>query len=297
MTIWDKEATNLKKMNSLQSEHIVRSLTAFRHGENGTERYFLMFEWADGGTLRNFWKTYSRPKLTAGLVYSTVRQIGGLANAICKAHYPGTLGTHFRHGDLKPENILWFKPKGTDTGEDDIGTLKIADWGLAKEQHVVTVLRSINTSTKYGTRRYEPPEEETRLGIGLQSLLAPNSSQSKKAKRRSRLTTYGNLGCITLELIAWLMYGDDVLELFHHCFCVEQPGRTDPFYQIRKDEKGERYAQVHEAAVKWMDHMAEDPVCKPGDTALGNLLEIVRGPPGGYRCLRLHQRGLRGVIS
>jgi len=68
MTTWDMETTNLKKMNSLQSEHIVRSLTAFRRGENGTERYFLMFEWADGGTLRNLWKTYSRPKLTAGLV-------------------------------------------------------------------------------------------------------------------------------------------------------------------------------------------------------------------------------------
>jgi len=44
MTTWDMEATNLKKMNSLQSEHIVRSLTACRRGESGTERYFLMFE-------------------------------------------------------------------------------------------------------------------------------------------------------------------------------------------------------------------------------------------------------------
>ena len=275
---WDKEATNLRKMNFLQSDHIVKFITAFRRGEKGTERYYLMFEWADGGTLRNFWKTYNRSVLTAGLVFSAVRQIEGLANAVCKAHYPDTFTTHFRHGDLKPENILWFKPKLTSASDDqeDIGTLKIADWGLAKEQYVVTVLRSVNTTTKFGTRRYEPPEEETRLGIGLQpGHLAPDSTQNKKGKRRSRLYDIWALGCITLEFIVWLMYGEEGLDRFQNDFRGAQTG-LDPFYQIKLDAQGDAVAQVHEAAVVWMDHMANDPVCQPGETALGNLLEIVR---------------------
>jgi hypothetical protein len=39
---------------------------------------------------------------------------------------------------------------------------------------------------------------------------------------------------------------------------------------------GETVAQVHSAAVRWMEKMADDPRCQVGTTAIGNLLEVVR---------------------
>ncbi|KAL2128804.1 hypothetical protein VTI74DRAFT_8610 [Chaetomium olivicolor] len=159
---WEDEASILQKMNSLRQEHIVRFLTAFRHGDQGREDHYLMFEWADGGNLLNLWKTLNQP-LTPRLIKAAVKQLLGLANALCKAHYPET-GPTFRHGDLKPANILWFK--GNDDN-DEIGTLKIADWELAKQHNIVTEFRTNKTSSEYGTRRYEPPEEETGLGVSL----------------------------------------------------------------------------------------------------------------------------------
>lgn len=269
---WEREAAILQKMNSLQQEHIVRFITAFRRGDRGTERHYLMFEWADGGNLRNLWRTYNRQQLTPGLVQSAVKQLEGLATALHKAHYPGT-STSFRHGDLKPENILWFKPDPK-ADKDDIGTLKIADWGLAREQLIVTVLRSTKTVTLYGTRRYEPPEEETRLGVGL--AVPGQNQQGKQPKRRSRLYDIWAMGCITLEFLIWLMYGPEELKRFNDSFRTGLSEHSEPFYQIIESENGRTAAQVHSVATLWMNHMAQDPICRPGTTALGNLLDIVQ---------------------
>ena len=52
MAEWDKEAANLTKMNSHNSPNIVKFITAFRQGDTGSQMYYLMFEWADGGHLR-----------------------------------------------------------------------------------------------------------------------------------------------------------------------------------------------------------------------------------------------------
>jgi hypothetical protein len=276
---WGREARTLQKMNSLQHEHIVLFITAFRRGNETTDRYYLMFEWADGMNLRNLWKTHNRPSLTPGLVRSALKQIEGLASALCAAHYPEIhhpemMNTNFRHGDLKPENIVWFKGNGDN---DDIGTLKIADWGLAKEHNVVTEMRSMETTTPYGTRRYEPPEEVTGQGISVKSLKVPGQNASGQAqKKRSRLYDVWAMGCVALEFIVWLMYGPDELTRFNSSFRVAPDlGHFPPFYQIAT-ENGKTSARVNDVVVKWMDHLAEDPACQLGTTALGNLLEIVR---------------------
>ncbi|KAB5582972.1 hypothetical protein GE09DRAFT_1167128 [Coniochaeta sp. 2T2.1] len=198
---WEREAAILQKMNALQQPNIVRFITAFRRGDKGKEDHYLMFEWANGTNLRHLWKTLNWNGPTPDLVKGAVRQILGLARALCRAHYPETGPNYrpgdpnFRHGDLKPENILWFMEPGP------IGTLKIADWGLAKQNNMETELRSNNTSTGAGTRRYKPPEEDTGLGNTV---------------------------------------------------------------------------KVHDEVIRWMDHMAKDPACAPGSTALGSLLELIR---------------------
>ncbi|KAK0614520.1 hypothetical protein B0T14DRAFT_309967 [Immersiella caudata] len=265
---WEQEASVLQKMNALNQPHIVQFITAFRRGDKGKEDYYLMFEWASGGNLRNLWRTFDRPYPTPALVKDSVRQLLGLATALCEAHYPesGTK-TIFRHGDLKPENILWFKG-----GDGEIGILKIADWGLARQHNLETEQRSNRTSTGSGTRRYEPPEEETGEGVWASSL-TPGQVDLKQ-KKRSRLYDVWAMGCITLEFLIWLLYGPEELKKFNSDI---NGGYSDypPFYQI-EIVKGKKVARVHDAVVRWMDHMAQDPACAPGETALGSILELVR---------------------
>ncbi|KAF4892491.1 Aurora/IPL1-related protein kinase 2 [Colletotrichum fructicola] len=260
---WEKEAGVLQKMNQLNQPHIVRFLTAFRWGDQGEEDHYLMLEWADGGNLRNLWERFERPSLTPGLIQDTVQQLLGLANALSKAHYPET-GPNFRHGDLKPENILWFKSKSG----NGIGTLKIGDWGLAKQHLVVTELRSNQTTTQWGTRRYEPPEEAPGEGSNL---LLPN----QPGKKRSRLYDIWALGCISLEFLIWLMYGRDELNQFNKSLGTNSLD-IPRFYQLKQNQNGRSKAQVHDVVEKWMDHMARDKICRPGSTALGSLLELIR---------------------
>lgn len=134
---WDNEVTALKKISGLRHPNIVQFMTAMTRGR---ERY-LMFEWADGGNLREFWT--QPPRLTGTLVKNVVAQLRGLAHALEKMHC-----LNYRHGDMKPDNILRIKinaAQGTPT--DDIGTLKICDMGLSKQHVKETRLRQTATKT------------------------------------------------------------------------------------------------------------------------------------------------------
>ncbi|KAM0421334.1 hypothetical protein ACHAPT_010865 [Fusarium lateritium] len=269
---WEKEAKVLSQMNLLKHEHIVRFITAFRRGNPGQEDHYLMLEWANGGNLKNLWKAMPRPELTPESLKAAFRQLWGLAGAIHKAHEPGqgTSFPMFRHGDLKPENILWFN----DQGDSVFGMLKIGDWGLAKGHKETTELRTNRTTTEYGTRRYEPPEEATGEGIGLRVPEKPGQIH----KRRSRLYDIWSMGCIMLEFLIWLMYGVEELARFNKSLGTDKSNNTSPFYQLEMD-RGKRVATVHRVAAQWMKHMAGDPagINQDHQTALGDLLEIIRG--------------------
>ncbi|KAM0208124.1 hypothetical protein ACHAQI_007133 [Fusarium lateritium] len=262
---WEKEVKALWKMRELRQKHIVKFITAFRLGQ---DEHYLILEWADGGNLRDLWDNFRQP-LTATLVEDAFEQLLGLSEALDQVHNPRVrrANEHFRHGDLKPENILWFKDP---TDERKIGTIKIGDWGLAKQHQDFTQIRTKQTTTGFGTRRYEPPEEET---IENNNLVVPDphTVHGKIVRKRSRLYDVWAMGCIWLEFLIWIMYGRDALMRFNRSF---KKGRTDIvcFYEI--DEKG--VAKVHRVAEQWMDHMGQDPVCKVGVTALGNLLELIK---------------------
>ncbi|KAF4336071.1 kinase domain protein [Fusarium beomiforme] len=262
---WEKEVRALWKMRELRQKHIVKFITAFRRG---MDEHYLIMEWADGGNLRNLWENFRQP-LTANLVKDAFKQLLGLSEALDQVHNPRAQSAngHFRHGDLKPENILWFKDP---TDKRKIGILKIGDWGLAKQHQDFTQIRTKQTTTGFGTRRYEPPEEET---IKDNNLVVPDAQTvlGRIVRKRSRLYDVWAMGCIWLEFLIWLMYGHDGLTRFNRSF---KNGRSDVvcFYEI--DDKD--VARVHRVAKQWMDHMAQDPVCEVGKTALGNLLELVR---------------------
>lgn len=254
---WAAEAKALAMMNTLHQDHIVRFFTAFCRGSPGALEYYLMFEWADGGNLHDLWDMIPKPDLTAPFVKWIIRQLRGLAQALSAAHNfksaQGDSDVSYRHGDLKPANILWFR-------DDELGTLKIGDWGEAKSHETVTAMRRSNTTARYGTRRYEPPE--CQIGIG-------SAYSGQGGMRRSRLYDIWSFGCIALETIVWVMYGNTGLRNFDRSL------KGSPFYEVIQTGQ-ERSARVHHVVLSWINYISRDAACHPGLTALGDLLELVQ---------------------
>jgi serine/threonine protein kinase len=249
-----------------------------------------MFPWADGDSLRDYWVKTPRqtPGPSAELIRQAIEQLRGLADALDCLHYSKagqnldgpSNGTHggqrtipemrfhdehdeetdyndrsntksIRHGDLKPENILRFMDQRT-----RLGTLKIADMGLAKQHIVATQDRTHLTSTRYGTVQYEAPE-------AFGELNGP----------RSRLYDVWSMGCITLEFIIWLLYGNDELNNFYGQ--LKGDAQQNCQYFELPSEPGAR-PEVHRVVRKWVKAMQEtDPECS-SNTALGELLQLVQ---------------------
>ena len=160
-----------------------------------------------------------------------------------------------RHGDLKPENILRFLEQTS-----QLGTLRLADMGLAKRHVVATQMRSKGTNTRWSTRQYEAPE----------------ALSDKNA--RSRLYDVWSMGCITLEFIIWILYGNAELEKMYQ----EAKGPTRQLWQYYKivpptmEEPGG--ARVHPVINRWINYVDQlDPECKDVESsAIKDLLKIVR---------------------
>ncbi|KAK4212295.1 Serine/threonine-protein kinase par-4 [Rhypophila decipiens] len=252
---FENEANTLQRMNEKGNMNILRFITAFTKGDDPKFRsYYLLFEWADGASLEDLFGQHPTPVLDDNLVQLVVHQIQGLAVALKETH-----DNKIRHGDLKPLNILRFAP----TSGNIIGTLKIGDWGLAKYHSEATALRfekGIHTTTKYFTRFYEPPEIE----IGDVRLLG-------------RQYDVWSLGCIVLELLIWLLYGQAGLNRFRTDVAGHM-GERLPCYEIVSDAESDssiRMGRVRPIVVKWMEFMAEEAVCDD-ETALGALLKLIK---------------------
>ena len=275
---WSSEVRTLLEMNKLKQDHIVQFITAFRYGKLDDPDHFLVFEWADGGNLSDLWKEKPHPVRTSSLTKAVIRELLGLSKALNAVHNMSA-DKNYRHGDLKPANILWFRT------DDEFGTLKIGDWGEAKVHFVNTEARLSNTSSKFGTRRYEPPENDTGLTFG-DSLQPETVGQ----KRRSRLYDIWAIGCVALEIVIWLLYGNEELERFN----LEVQGDhkvNSPFYQV-KSIGTLKTAEVHRVVTYWIQHMLQDIACRPGTTALGDVLEIIQT---GLLVVKLPRAGGRSM--
>jgi serine/threonine protein kinase len=237
---WEQEIQALDRLNELKQDHIVRFLAAFSRYRQGGRDFYLIMEWADGGNLRDLWQKYPRPVLNTSLVKASFRELHGLATALLAAHYAENSSISYRHGDLRPENILRFH------GIDIIGTLKISDWGEAR--NIST--HSITSHRDTGRLEYGAPEWA-------------NHDPS------SRLSDIWSMGCIILEFMIWLLYGAEGLERFEN----ELPPGCN-FYQLAEDRYGS-VPVINTVVVKWMNSMADHFACEPG-SALGKLLELVK---------------------
>ncbi|KAI0401501.1 HET-domain-containing protein [Xylaria palmicola] len=306
---WRLEVTALNELGKLKDDHLIRPIAAFKWHST----HYIVFPWADGGTLRNFWAEAGDAHL--GLNKQRVRefleQLLGLADALRKLHgtntrtatalaeadmksstpprngspsfntesqpYPfkpggpgddAPLGTdsnenedgdvrHWRHGDLKPENILVFRDSTW------LGTLKIADLGLAKQHQFATESRDQATSTTHETLHYKAPEAVTH-----------------RQEPRSRRYDVWSTGCIILESIIWLLYGSEGLDRFYQESKRLKDRTRQTLYfttSCRPADGGtELVASVSEIAMHWITEILEkDPECQRY-TAIRQLLELIR---------------------
>ncbi|KAI4704716.1 hypothetical protein J4E89_009593 [Alternaria sp. Ai002NY15] len=243
---FDKEVENLDRLRKYNSPHLIKPISGYRHGNNRC----LIFPWADGGNLGDYWKQFPSHAGNKSRVLWQIRQFVGICSALEALH-----NDNIRHGDLKPENILWF-----DRSNNDGGTLQIADLGLAafheKEQH--TQLRKSGTKTPSGTSRYEPPEMDQQ-----RRTRNPHDPQAPKYGTRSRQYDIWSLGCVVLELLIWLACSPRDVEVFR--------GDTLYFWQKASEREDGEY-MVHEHVVAVMGALGR--YFKPG-SAYECILQLV----------------------
>ncbi|KAK0741363.1 kinase-like domain-containing protein [Schizothecium vesticola] len=172
------EAESHIKMCAMNHDNIIAFIAAI---EKGTERY-LPFQWAEEINLRNLWSANRRPTLSSAFVGDVVYQIRGLADALNGMHGGEE---PFRHGDLKPENILCVTRLALVKGRVNMPQLKISDLGLAKRHMTPEAMKSTPAP------------------------LAPSMGG------RSRIYDMWSLGCVILETVVWLLFGNANLEIFN----------------------------------------------------------------------------------
>jgi serine/threonine protein kinase/sugar lactone lactonase YvrE len=145
--------------SSLNHPHIV---TVYDAGEFEGRQY-LVTEFVDGGTLKNWVKAEAR----------TWRQVVdvlvGVADGLAAAHGAGIL-----HRDIKPDNILVAKN----------GYAKLADFGLAKLEEAAP-----SEATQTIT------EQRTRMGVILGTIpyMSPEQAAGKAVDARSDIFSFGVL--------------------------------------------------------------------------------------------------------
>ncbi|KAI1114936.1 HET-domain-containing protein [Nemania sp. NC0429] len=316
-TSWCLEVAALNELSELRNNHLIHPIAAFKWQATN----YIVFPWANGGTLRDFWEEAKEAHfdLDRHRVKEFLQQFCGLAGALCQLHGTNTktatalaeaaarkagsprnvsrsfdfkpqppffktegLGEaelsqtdntpriilssedkdndvkHWRHGDLKPENILVFQDSTW------LGTLKIADLGLAKQHQFATESRHQVTSTRHTTLHYKAPEAVTNV-----------------KEPRSRRYDVWSMGCIILESIIWLLYGSQGLDQFYleSKHLRDYTGQTLYFTTrtYSKDGGSELVTSVSEIAKHWITEILEkDPECSTQYSAIRHLLELVR---------------------
>ena len=246
------EANVLRAMKSLKTPHLIQTIACYRKGKE----HCFVFPWAESGNLRDYWKKHDRlsqkERLSPGYLRWVFRQLQGLAEGINLLH-----SEIIRHGDLKPENILCFSdPQSDSKGVPTSCILVIADAGLAKVNYQATQLRTRATiGPKGGTLMYEPPEAEVAIDQPV-----------------SRRYDVWSMGCISLEFLIWLLYGESGLNSFR-----EQLGQSGKFYEPRwsKDELRVTGAGPQPTVERWIKSIRDLPFSEGDRNPLGRLIRLI----------------------
>ncbi|KAK7427793.1 hypothetical protein QQZ08_005731 [Neonectria magnoliae] len=238
-----REKDNLDIIQSLQNKHLIPLLASCERGS----AYYLLFPWANGGTLRDFWEDHDSKHRTPDLVRWALEQILGLVDGIHALH-----NSSIRHGDIKPQNILVFK----ESKEANSATLVLADVGISKFHKEATDLRKSATITAESTISYEAPEAD---------------DDRQKNKPRPRRYDMWSAGCMFLEFTVWLAYNCRAVNGFHKRRKTQNDPVSPGNFFSREPKQS---AEIHPAVTEAIRHLREHPLCKDG-TALGDLVTLI----------------------
>lgn len=244
------EVKALKKIRRKRRKHLTPLLTTFEHKTD----LCLLFHWAEGGNLKDFW-TERHPDLVLdkGWICWLAEQCHGLAEGLSGIHnakmsidelqqylrpIPVVYNTNDeekdfgRHGDIKPANILWFS---SEKNRWDHGVLKITDFGLTAFHREQT------------TRVFK----EGVAGVTL-TYMAPEYDLNKYV---SRSYDIWSLGCVYLEFATWAIMGGQAISEFRTNREEEKDVRKnlmfDQFYGLKRPRKAQQAgAEVKKCVLK-----------------------------------------------
>ncbi|KAI0376339.1 hypothetical protein F5Y04DRAFT_285987 [Hypomontagnella monticulosa] len=249
-----REVAALSPYAASSGSHIVKLLVAFKHGTS----FYLLFPWAEGGSLRSFWKENPNPVLNSSLLEWIAEQCLGIAIALRGIHgghrpagtsnwsinnEPG-VPYNGRHGDIKPANILLFGEEGGNSAL----VWKLSDFGLAKLH---------NPRSKHGAGRpigFSPTYRAPELDI--------------KGTIDSAYDIW-SFGCVLLELLTWLLQGWEGVNTFASSRvspprAKHQGWKDDGFFSLAVSRRrGTRIAQLKPSVILWIDHLAVDKSASP----------------------------------
>lgn len=221
------EVGPLKRLGDNENSHIIQLLTTFQY----REEYNLVFEWADGGNLYDFWQAFPQPEYPPrnhGLGKWFATQLTGLASALSLIHKcdidpqaPNVSAFNSQdgrkkygaHGDLKPENILWFKAGPNSKESHNLGTHKLSDFGLTSFHSLESRKRFLPTGI---SATYRAPECDLDRHI-------------------SQKYDMWSLGCVLLEHLTWYLLGSEAVNEFGHKRSQESQSafKEDNFFSIQ----------------------------------------------------------------
>ncbi|KAK4216498.1 kinase-like domain-containing protein [Rhypophila decipiens] len=240
-----REKEILDMIQDLGTKHLIRLLASYQTPSSCC----LVFKWAEGGNLEDFWRRESSTPRTPGLTIWFLQQIVGLVEAVSLLYEK-----NIRHGDIKPLNVLHFIQDAS-----SCGTLVLADVGISKHHYNLTGLRCDPTMTRETTIGYEAPEAENDH---------PDHDQP-----RSRRYDSWPMGCMLLEFTVWLLYGYEAVDIFRkrRTTKTRTGDYSDPNGAFFKRHTMDLHPAVERAFVK----LRADPRCG-SDTARGDLLNLVK---------------------
>lgn len=212
--------------------HLIKLLLTFKH----KERYYLLFEWADGN-LRDLWEqkaVQDSPAFTSEWLAEqclglsrAVQSIQGLTTWQIKKREDSESDEQDwgRHGDIKPNNILWFSKNN---GNSNV--LVISDLGLTRYHSRLSKSMIDPKHLEGYTWSYRAPE------VDLLGLITPKFD-------------IWSLGCVFLEVMIWYLQGKDALfsfeeERFNEDHPTFRGVQEDKFFNVSVDTDDSKRASV-----------------------------------------------------
>lgn len=80
---WWREVEAHRDLGYLDNDHLVQAIAAYQY----RGQYYLLFEWATGGTLRDYWNSEKHTGLSSDMIQDHLEQLRGLTRTLQMMHH------------------------------------------------------------------------------------------------------------------------------------------------------------------------------------------------------------------